>query len=221
MEVLNMKQNFFIICLLVSLHLKAQSDYFDTPTITALIEQNKTDYNNHKAFRDNQILAQTTANSLKTSTTKMKMLVDNIDKRMNTIFIITADVSTTIHIYSCLDQVLSSQITALKLVAKYPWLAFWVTKYEENIVLSAKGLLSFTTLIVTTYGDLNKLSVGDRKQIYNEVDHQLSKIVINAKGMVYELQMIDLNYRIKNSPQSQMINNDKKLIAGIMKSFKF
>ncbi len=218
-----MKQKIFIICLffLSSLQLKAQSDYFDTPTITALIEQNKTDYNNHKVFRNNQILSQTSANSLKTNTTKMKMLVDNIDKKMSSIFIITADISTTVHIYSCIDQVLASQITALKLVAKYPWLALWVTKYEENIVSSANDLLRFCMLMVATYGDLNKISVGDRKQIYNEVDHQLSKIVINAKGMVYELQMIDLNFRIKNSPQSQIINNDKKLIAGIMKSFKF
>lgn len=218
-----MKQNFLIICLFFSysLKLKAQSDYFDTPTISALIEQNKTDYNNHKVFRNNQILTQTSANSLKTSTTKMKVLVDNIDKKMNSIFIITADISTTIHIYSCIDQVLASQITALKLVAKYPWLALWVTKYEENIVASANDLLRFCMLMVSTYGNMNKISVGDRKQIYNELDHQLSKIVIDANGMVYELQMIDLNFRIENSAPSQIINHDKKLIAGIMKSFKF
>ena len=218
-----MKQKFLIIFLFFSysLKLKAQSDYFDTPTISALIEQNKTDYNNHKVFRNNQILSQTSANSLKTSTTKMKVLVDNIDKKMNSIFIITTDISTTIHIYSCIDQVLASQITALKLVAKYPWLALWVTKYEENIVASTDDLLRFCMLMVATYGDMNKISVGDRKQIYNELDHQLSKIVINANGMVYELQMINLNFRIKNSSQSQIINNDKKLIAGIMKSFKF
>jgi hypothetical protein len=151
----------------------------------------------------------------------MKSLVDNIDKRMNSFFIITADVSTTIHIYQCVSQVLSYQQQALSLSAKYPWLIAWAADTESSIVADATDLLGFLSLIVLSYGDLNKISVASRKQIYTELDHQLSKIVLDAQYLVAKLKMVDLAETYKNTPQWQFVNNDKKLADGILGSFKF
>lgn len=99
---------------------KAQDDYFDIPTITALIEHNKQNYSDHQELHDKQVASQVTVSAWKKSTNSMKNLTDAIDKRMNSFFIITADVSTTIHVYQCISQVLSYQQQALSLAGKYP-----------------------------------------------------------------------------------------------------
>lgn len=98
----------------------AQDDYFDMPTITALIEHNKQNYSDNQELRDRQVASQVTVSAWKKSTNTMKKLTDAIDKRMNSFFIITADVSTTIHVYQCISQVLSYQQQALTLAGKYP-----------------------------------------------------------------------------------------------------
>jgi hypothetical protein len=151
----------------------------------------------------------------------MKQLTDAIDKRMNSFFIITADVSTTIHVYQSISQVLSYQQQALSLATRYPWLMSWAMNTEGVIVLDATDLLAFISLIVVSYGDLNKISVGSRKQIYTELDHQLSKIVQDAQFLVAKLKVVDLAETYKNTPQWQSVNNDKKLVNGILGSFKF
>jgi hypothetical protein len=56
---------FFIISVLslfvFSVH--AQDDYFDTPTITALIEHNKQNYSDHLELRDKQVASQATVSA--------------------------------------------------------------------------------------------------------------------------------------------------------------
>lgn len=151
----------------------------------------------------------------------MKNLTDAIDKRMSSFFIITTDVSTTIHVYQCIDKVLSYQQQALAVASKYPWLFAWSVDTESIIVSDAVDLLGFVSLIVVSYGDLNKMTLGSRKQIYTELDHQLSKIVQDAQFLVAKLKMIDLAETFKNTPQWQGVNNDKKLVNGILGSFKY
>jgi hypothetical protein len=59
-----MKKMLVVISLLLALEtLKAQDDYFDTPTITALIEHNKQNYADHQELRDKQIASQATVSA--------------------------------------------------------------------------------------------------------------------------------------------------------------
>ncbi len=194
---------------------------FDMPTSAVLIAHNKKNFGDHQELKNNQLAASATAAILKTNTNRLKNLSDKLDKKMNAIFIIIADVTTALKIYKSISKVFNNQLEALRLVVKFPWLLLWVTSYEEKIATAAVDLFWFIDVMVYTYGDFNKISVADRKQIYNELNHQLNKMVINSQAMIYELQLVDISQRFKNSAGFQLINNDKKLVKDILSNFHF
>jgi hypothetical protein len=196
-------------------------EMFDMPTSAVLIAHNKQNFSDHQELKNNQLAASATAAILKTNTNKLKNLSDKLDKKMNAIFIIIADVTTALNIYKSISKVFNNQLEALRLVVKFPWLVLWVTSYEEKIATAAIDLFWFIDVMVYTYGDFNKISVADRKQIYNELNHQLNKMVINSQAMIYELQLVDISQRFKNSAGFQLINNDKKLVKDILSNFHF
>jgi hypothetical protein len=196
-------------------------EMFDMPTSAVLIAHNKQNFGDHQDLRNNQLASSATAAVLKTNTNRMKNLVDQLDHKMNSIFIIIADVTTALKIYRSISKVFNNQMEALRLVVKFPWLLAWVTSYEQKIVTAAVDLFWFIDVMVYTYGDFNKISVADRKQLYNELSHQLNKMVINSQAMVYELQLVDISQRFKNSASFQLINNDKKLVKDILSNFHF
>src|SRR3954462_4399993 len=82
----------------------AQVNYWDMPTTEYLIQHNTDNYTDHKAFKDNQVESQATVSQWKNITLKLKNLTDSIDQRLSSFFIITADVSTVIAIYTALND---------------------------------------------------------------------------------------------------------------------
>ncbi len=196
-------------------------EYFNSFSASQLVIQNKKNYNDHNDLMNNQFLSTLTIREVNTGTTTMKALSDKLELRMTQIFTILADVNTAYNIYNSLLKVYGAQAKAMSLLVQQPLLTPWVVGYEKTIISSAEDLYFFIYVIVFSYGDFNKITVADRKEIYNNLDHYLSKIVINANAMVYELEGISLAGRVKNSIPGQYINNDAKIATGIIKSFKF
>ena len=199
----------------------AAQQYFNPFSASQLVTQNKQNYNDHNDMMNNQFLSALTIRKVNSGTTTMKALSDKLELRMTQIFTILADVNTAYNIYNSLLKVYDAQAKAVSLLVEQPLLTPWVVGYEKTIISSAEDLYFFIYAIVFSYGDFNKITVADRKEIYNNLDHYLSKIVINANAMVYELQGMSLAGRVKNSLPGQYINSDAKIATGIIKSFKF
>lgn len=216
-----MKHVFIALTFFISSAKVAAQVMFDMPTCAVLIDHNKRNFKDHQDLMSNQITSTVTVNELNTSTSKMKQLTDGLEKRVNQVFIIITDAYTTYHIYQSLDLVYAAQSKAIGLLSSHPELTPFVVGYEQKIVNSAEDLFLFCYAIVLSYGDFNKITVADRKQIYNNLDHTLSRLVINANAMVYEIQLYSLQKRFKDSHLGTIINNDKNLSKDILNSFHF
>lgn len=198
-----------------------QTNYFDVGAINVLISENKSNYSDHQSVRNKQLISEVSVSTWKKSTNEMKRLVSLIDKRMNSIFIITADAGTTFRMYQSFKSVLSYQQQAIATARKYPWLVFWAAQVESIIINDAIDISRFLYLMIVTYGDINKMTVASRKLIYTELDHQLSKIVLDAQFLVAKLKMVDFAETFKNTSIWRSINNDKNITKDILKEFKF
>lgn len=216
-----MKHVFIALTFFISSAKVAAQVMFDMPTCAVLIDHNKTNFKDHQNLMSNQVASTVTVAELNTSTSKMKQLTNDLEKRVNQVFIIITDAYTTYHIYQSLDMVYAAQSKAVGLLSSHPELTPFVVGYEQKIVNSAEDLFLFCYAIVLSYGDFNKITVADRKQIYNNLDHTLSKLVINANAMVYEIQLYSLQKRFKDSQLGTIINNDKTLSKDIINSFHF
>jgi hypothetical protein len=190
----------------------AQPNYWDMPTTEYLIEQNQKNYDDHKDFKSNQVVSQGTVNQWKNITFKLKNLTDSIDKRLSSFFIITADASTVLAIYTGLKDIYAYQSESIKLGYKYPYTIPVLISRQNEIIVSASSFVSFLTLIVNSYSDISKMKVSDRNIIYREIRMELD-------SMLLQMKQIDFANVLKGTKPYKFVNNDAQLVKSILKNF--
>ncbi len=197
----------------------AQVNYWDMPTTEYLIQHNTDNYNDHKAFKDNQVASQATVSQWKSITFKLKSLTDSIDQRLSSVFIITADVSTVLAIYTALSDMYSYQNQSMRIALKYPYTIPVIIKRENEIIASASSFVSYLTLIVNSYTDISKMKVSDRNIIYREIRSELEVVRLRCYSMLQQMKQIDFVELLKETTPFKYVNNDKQLVKDIIKNF--
>ena len=112
---------------------EAQPNIWDIPVTAALISHNKTNYNDNKAVKENQVKSTATVNVLKNTKDKCKQLIDSLDKRLNSLYIILSDATLAIQVSKIIADIYEYQSESFQLILKYPYAAFLYYNNQQRI----------------------------------------------------------------------------------------
>ena len=106
--------------LLAGVRTNGQPNIWDIPATEALISHNKTNFSDNKSVNQNQAVSTVTIGVLKSTKDKCKELMDSLDKRLNSLYIILSDATLAIQVANIMSDIYQYQSDAFQLVLKYP-----------------------------------------------------------------------------------------------------
>ena len=201
-------------------HVKAQPNIWDIPATEALISHNKTNFADNKTAKENQVKSTVTVDILKNTKDKCKRLIDSLDKRLNSLYIILADATLAIQVSRIMSDIYEYQAESFQLVLKYPYASFLYYNNQQKIIDNAKGVFNLIYMVVLSYGDIGKMKVSERKIVYTQIIMQLAYLKAKCNVLNGQLKMIDFSETYKNSRGWNYLDIDKDKINQIINNWK-
>lgn len=202
------------------LRTEAQPNIWDIPATEALISHNKTNFSDNKTAKENQLKSTVTVGVLKNAKDKCKQLMDSLDKRLNSLYIVLADATLAIQVSKILADIYEYQAESFQLILKYPYAAFLYYNNQQRIIKDAESLLSLIYMVVLSYGDIGKMKVSERKIVYTHIIMQMGYLRAKCSALDGQLKMIDFSETYKNSRSWNYINMDKSKVNEILNDWK-
>jgi hypothetical protein len=208
----------FFFCLYA--HAEAQPNIWDIPATEALIAHNKTNFADNKTVKNNQLKSTVTVGVLKNTKDKCKRLIDSLDKRLNSLYIILADATLAIQVSNIMRDILEYQGESFQLVLKYPYASFLYYNNQQKIIDDALSVISLIYMVILSYGDIGKMKVSERKMVYTQIVMQIGYLRAKCSALTGQLKMIDFSETYKNSRGFQYIDMDKDRVNQIISDWK-
>jgi hypothetical protein len=199
---------------------KAQPNIWDIPATEALIAHNKTNFADNKTVKNNQLESTVTVGVLKNTKDKCKRLIDSLDKRLNSLYIILADATLAIQVSNIMRDIFEYQSESFQLVLKYPYASFLYYNNQQKIIDDAGSVFSLIYMVILSYGDIGKMKVSERKIVYTQIIMQLGYLRAKCSALYGQLKMIDFSETYKNSRGFQFIDMDKAKVNQIINDWK-
>jgi hypothetical protein len=199
---------------------EAQPNIWDIPATEALIAHNKTNFDDNKTVKNNQLKSTVTVGVLKNTKDKCKRLIDSLDKRLNSLYIILADATLAIQVSNIMRDIFEYQSESFQLVLKYPYASFLYYNNQQKIIDDAGSVFSLIYMVILSYGDIGKMKVSERKIVYTQIIMQLGYLRAKCSALYGQLKMIDFSETYKNSRGFQYIDMDKAKVNQIINDWK-
>ncbi len=199
---------------------KAQPNIWDIPATEALIAQNKTNFDDNKTVKNNQLESTVTVSVLKNTKDKCKRLIDSLDKRLNSLYIILADATLAIQVSQIMKDIFEYQAESFQLVLKYPYASFLYYNNQQKIIDDAGSVVNLIYMVILSYGDIGKMKVSERKIVYTQIIMQLGYLRAKCGALYGQLKMIDFSETFKNSRGFHYIDMDKAKVNQIINDWK-
>ena len=199
---------------------KAQPNIWDIPATEALIAHNKTNFDDNKTVKNNQLESTVTVGALKNTKDKCKRLIDSLDKRLNSLYIILADATLAIQVSQIMKDIFEYQAESFQLVLKYPFASFLYYNNQQKIIDDAGSVVNLIYMVILSYGDIGKMKVSERKIVYTQIIMQLAYLKAKCNALNGQLKMIDFSETYKNSRGFQYIDMDKAKVNQIINDWK-
>jgi hypothetical protein len=212
--------SFIVFFFCIYSHAEAQPNIWDIPATEALIAHNKTNFDDNKTVKNNQLESTVTIGVLKNTKDKCKRLIDSLDKRLNSLYIIMADAVLTIQVSNIMRDILEYQGESFQLVLKYPYASFLYYNNQQKIIDDAHSVFSLIDMVILSYGDIGKMKVSERKMVYTQIVMQIGYLRAKCSALTGQLKMIDFSETYKNSRGFQYIDMDKDRVNQIISDWK-
>ena len=199
---------------------KAQPNIWDIPATEALIAHNKTNFDDNKTVKNNQLESTVTVGVLKNTKDKCKRLIDSLDKRLNSLYIILADATLAIQVSQIMKDIFEYQAESFQLVLKYPYASFLYYNNQQKIIDDAGSVVNLIYMVILSYGDIGKMKVSERKIVYTQIIMQLAYLKAKCNALYGQLKMIDFSETYKGSRGFQYIDMDKAKVNQIINDWK-
>jgi len=216
-------KNILCTILIVSLsfmRVGAQPNIWDIPATEALIAHNKTNFSDNKTVKNNQLKSTVTVGVLKNAKDKCKRLMDSLDKRLNSLYIILADATLSVQVSQIMKDIFEYQAESFQLVLKYPYASFLYYNNQQKIIEDARSVFNLIYMVILSYGDIGKMKVSERKIVYTQIVMQLGYLRAKCSALNGQLKMIDFSETYKNSRGFQYIDMDKAKVNQIINDWK-
>lgn len=199
---------------------KAQPNIWDIPATEALIAHNKTNFSDNKTVKNNQLKSTVTVGVLKNTKDKCKRLIDSLDKRLNSLYVILADATLAVQVSQIMKDIFEYQAESFQLVLKYPYASFLYYNNQQKIIDDAQSVFNLIYMVILSYGDIGKMKVSERKIVYTQIIMQLAFLKAKCNALNGQLKMIDFSETYKNSRGFQYIDMDKAKVNQIINDWK-
>ena len=199
---------------------EAQPNIWDIPATEALISHNKTNFSDNQTVKENQLKSTVTIGVLKSTKDKCKQLMDSLDKRMTSLYIILADATLAIQVSKIMADIYDYQAESFQLVIKYPYAAFLYYNNQQKIIKDAESLLNLIYMLVLSYGDIGKMKVAERKMVYTHIIMQMGYLREKCSALDGQLKMIDFSETYKYSKGWNYIDMDKNKVSQMLNDWK-
>ncbi len=206
--------------LLTGMRTNGQPNMWDIPATEALISHNKTNFSDNKKVNQNQATSTVTVGVLKSTKDKCKQIMDSLDKRLNSLYIILADATLAIRVASIMSDIYEYQADAFQLVLKYPYAAFLYYNNQQKIIKDARSLFNLIYMVVVSYGDIGKMKVAARKIVYTQIISQMGYLRAKCDALAGQLKMIDFSEQYKNLKGWNYVDMDKDKLHQILNDWK-
>ena len=219
---MNLKYSFsliFFLCCFCRIA-EAQPNIWDIPATEAMISHNKTNFSDNKTAKENQLKSTVTVGVLKNAKDECKKLMDSLDNRLNSLYIVLADATLAIQVSQIMRDILDYQAESFQLVLKYPYASFLYYNNQQKIIDDAGSLFNLIYMVILSYGDIGKMKVSERKIVYTQIIMQLAYLKAKCNALNGQLKMIDFSETYKNSRGYQYIDMDKNKVSQIINDWK-
>ena len=198
---------------------KAQPNIWDIPATEAMISHNKTNFSDNKRAKENQLKLTVTVGVLKNAKDKCKRLMDSLDKRLSSLYIILADATLAIQVSRIMRDIFNYQAESFQLVLKYPYASFLYYNNQQKIIDNARGVSNLIYMVLLSYGDIGKMKVSQRKIVYTQIIMQLAYLKAKCNALNEQLKMIDFSETYKNTRGWNYLDMDKDKVTQILKDW--
>ena len=209
-----------VLLLRSGIYTNGQPNIWDIPATEALIAHNQTNFLDNKTVNQNQATSTVTVGVLKSTKDKCKQLMDSLDRRLNSLYIILADVTLAIQVASIMSDVFQYQAEAFQLALEYPFAGFLYYNNQQKIIRDLGNVFNLIYLVVLSYGDISKMKVGERKIVYTQIISEMGYLRALCSALVGQLQMIDFSEKYKTSSGWNYIDMDKGKATQILNDWK-
>lgn len=199
---------------------KGTPDLWDIPTTEALISHNQQNYRDNKDVKDKQLQSTATVSVLKTTKDRCKELMDSLDKRLNSLFIIVADGLLALRVSSIMKDIYEYQSESFQIVIRNPEASLLYYNNQIKIIDDAKSVTNLIAMVILSYTDIGKMKVADRKIVYTQIIKQLSYLKERCHILNILLQNVEFSDLYKKSKAWQYIDMDKKMVEDILNGWK-
>lgn len=212
-----------IVTALLSMQLSAQLgplNTWDIPLTEVLISHSKKNHTDHLDMRNNQAVSTATVSEWKKRQNQLKQLVDQIDHRLSSVFIVIADVAMIYEVSSSFEEMASYQQKTFELLVRYPYGAPLVLGPQQQLYKDAVELFSFVQLMVLSYGDLTKMKVSSRQAIYRKLRDQVYVLRSRCYSIYQIMRKIEYAQVLQHTQVYPFIQKDKAIVQEIINIFK-
>ena len=203
-----------------TLIVEAQPNIWDIPATEALIAHNKTNFSDNKTVKNNQLKSTVTVGVLKNAKDKCKRLMDSLDKRLNSLYIILADATLAVQVSQIMKDIFEYQAESFQLVLKYPYASFLYYNNQQKIIDDARSVFNLIYMVILSYGDIGKMKVSERKIVYTQIIMQIAFLKAKCNALNGQLKMIDFSETYKNSKRWNYLDMDKDMVNQIINDWK-
>lgn len=193
---------------------------WDIPLTEVLISHSKKNHGDHLDMKNNQAVSTATVSEWKKRQNQLKQLVDQIDQRLSSVFIVLADVAMIYEVSSSFEEMASYQQKTFELLVRYPYCAPLVLGPQQQLYKDAVELFTFVQLMVLSYGDLTKMKVSSRQAIYRQLRDQVYILRSRCYSIYQIMRKIEFAQLLQHTQVYPFIQKDKAIVQEIIKIFK-
>jgi hypothetical protein len=151
---------------------------------------------------------------------RLKELTRRIDERMNSVFVLAADLTLVYEVAVSFEEIVDIQERTVRLAVKHPYAAPIMITEQERIVSDAWDLLRFVQLLALSYGDISRMKASSRQAVYRQLRDQVQAIKSRCLGLMYTLERMDLQRALDATKVGRYVSQDRAIVREILKTMQ-
>ena len=193
---------------------------WDVPLTEILISQSRQGHEDHLGMRNGQLGSAATVSLWRQRQDRLRELTRKIDERMNSVFVMAADIVLVYEVAATFEEILDLQERNIRLAVRHPYAAPLMIAEQERIVSDAWDLLRFVQLLVLSYGDVSRMKASSRQAVYRQLRDQVQAIRSRCLGLMHTLEQMDLQRALDGTKVGRYINQDRAIVREILKTMQ-
>lgn len=210
-----------LLFLLFSISAFSQANYWNIPNTEILIDQNQRAHRDYNLWKEKQMLTTSQTaywSSLQNQYTKLS---DKLKQKSLNLFMLAADATIVYDIVTKMAGMVEIQAETARLAVKHPWALDRIIPRQKMIYKRGEKLYQFIVLLVSSYSDLNRMKVAERKKIYFSLRMDVDVMYREISNLNSWLKRASLADRAKNSQLMQFYNKDKQKVDEILRNMRW